>query len=158
MRNRRGLIAGIILFLTLAAVGIAFFLGQPRLTDQQQLYALVAQAQRAVENRNSAGLTRLISRDYADPYGTNRQQLVGMIVQWLRGGEEVLAVPEITGLSVRGDFADLPLRVRLWPGREPSGPGEAYGMTLRLRKEGRHWRVISAEGWAEAQSDVMSGE
>ncbi|MBU0609799.1 MAG: hypothetical protein KKI08_18080 [Armatimonadetes bacterium] len=157
MTRRRVLIVGAALLAGLVALGVAYLLGRPTPTDQQKIYALVAQGQGAVEQRNATGLTRLISRDYFDRTGTTRQQLVGMIVQWMHGGEEVMVVPEISGLDLRGDFADMSLRVRLWRGNEPSGPGEEYAMAVRLRKEGRDWKVISAEGWAEAQSDLMSG-
>ncbi len=158
MRSRRAFITVTVLIVAVGGAGVAYLLGRPVPSDEQKIYALVAQAQRAVENHNSTGLTRLLSRDYMDRSGTTRQQLVGMIVQWMHGGEEVLVVPEITGLSIRDDFADLSLRVRLWMGREPSGPGEEFGMTARLRREGRQWKVISAEGWSEAQSDVLGGD
>ena len=158
MTSRRVLIGGVALLAALVALGVAYLLGRPAPTDQQKIYTVIVQAQKAVENHNATGLTRLLSRDYFDRYGTTRQQLVGMIVQWMHGGEEVLVVPEITGLQIKGPFADMSLRVRLWRGREPSGPGEDYAMAVRLRQEGRAWKIISAEGWAEAQSDFMNGE
>jgi hypothetical protein len=158
MRTRGKLIGGAVLIAVVIALVVAAVLGRPHLTDQQKLYALVAQAQKAVENRNATGLTRLLAQDYADSYGTNRRQLVGMIVQWMRSGEEVLVVPEITDLQIREPFADMSLRVRMWRGREPSGRSEECAMTLRLRQEGRDWRVVSAEGWPAAQSHFMDDD
>lgn len=158
MRSRRALIGTSLLVLPALAAGIAHFLGRPPLSDQQKIYALVVQAQKAVENHSSAGLTRLLSQDYVDSYGTTRQQLVAMIVQWMHGGEEVVVVPEITDLQIREPFADMKVRVRLWEGREPVGPGAEYTLMVRLRHEGRTWKVITAEGWAAAQSDVMNDE
>ncbi len=158
MRSRRALIGVSLLVILALAAGTAHFLGRPPLSDQQKIYALVVQAQKAVENHNSTGLTRLLSRDYVDSYGTTRQQLVAMIVQWMHGGEEVVAVPEITDLQIRESFADMHVQVRLWEGREPVGPGAEYALAVRLRREGRTWKVIAADGWAAAQSDVMNDE
>jgi len=152
------MLLGALIVLALAGAVAVYLLTRPQPSDQQKIVALVAQAQRAVERHNSTGLTQLISRDYYDSSGFDRQQLVGMIVSWMRGGEDVLAVPEIAGMDIRDPFADVQLRVRIWSGRQPSGPGQPYQMKLRLRKEGRTWRVISAEGWGEAQSDIMGGE
>jgi hypothetical protein len=144
--------------LPLVVLAVAYFLGRPEPTDEEKLYGVIKQAQRAVEVRHSSGLTRLLSRDYMDPYGTSRQQLVAMIVQWMRSGDDLEVMPQVTGLEVRDDFADMALRVQIWRGREPSGAVEEYAMKLRLRREGRHWKVLSAEGLTEAQSDLMNSE
>jgi hypothetical protein len=143
----------------LIAAGLAgYFLTRPQPTDEQKIVALIAQGQRAVERRNSTGLTRLISKAYDDPYGYNREQLVGQIVGWMRSGQEMQVVPEIVDLQFNGDFADVKLRVWMAWGQGAAAGGEPFRMTVRLRREGRTWRVISAEGWGEAQSDIMSGE
>lgn len=158
MRSRRvRLIATVAVILVVLVAGV-YIVTHPEPTDEEKIVRLVAQGQRAVENRNSTGLTSLISRDYFDKSGLTRQQIVALIVQWLRGGEEMVVVPQITGLQIREPFADMTLKVRVVPGRDPSGAGLDYDMSVRLRKEGRHWKVISAEGWGAAQSDVLSGE
>ena len=150
------IVAAVLAVIVLALVG-GVWLTRPELTDEQKIHRLVAQAQRAADDHNSTGLTRLISRDYMDRSGITRQQMVAMIVQWMRGGEEMLVVPEITGLQIRPPFADMSLRVRMWHGREPSGPGEQFDMAVRLRQEGRQWKVISADGYSAGQSDMMNG-
>jgi hypothetical protein len=155
--TRRQLAVVVVVMVVIAAGLAGYFLTRPQPTDEEKIVALIAQGQRAVEQRNSTGLTRLLSRDYYDPYGTTREQLVGMIVSWMRGAQDVQAVPEIVDLKLNGDFADVKLRVWLAWGEGPSAGGEPYRMTVRLRREGRAWRVISAEGWGEAQSDIMSG-
>ena len=156
--SKRQLVLAILAVLVIGGGAAVYFLTRPQPTDQQQIIALVAQAQRAVERHNATGLTRLLSHDYFDAYGTNRQQMVGMIVSWMRGGEEVRAVPEITSLQINGDFADVKLRVWLQWGSQQPAAGEPYQMQMRLRREGRAWKVISAEGYGEAQSDAMGGD
>jgi hypothetical protein len=151
-------ITTVIVLVAVAALslGVAYYLGQPQPTDQQRLYRHLAQAQQAANAHNARGLTALLSRDYADRSGTTRQQMVAMIVQWMRGGDDWTVVPEITDLQLHDDFADMRLRVRLWHGREPTGPGEEFAMAVRWRREGRAWKVISAEGYAEGQGEVMN--
>jgi len=156
MRGRRLLIVAAVLVVLIAVLGIGTYLGRPQPTDQQRLYRLLAGAQKAANNHNSTGLTHLLSRDYMDRSGMNRQQLVGMIVQWMRGGEDWYVVPEITDLQLHEDFADMALRVRMWRGREPTGSSEDFAMAVRWRKEGRDWKIISAEGYAAAESGAMN--
>ena len=125
-------------------------------TDEQKLYRLVSEAQKAVEQHNTTGLTRLISDDYQDRSGYTRQQLVPMIASWMRGGEQYEVQPEIKQMTVRGDFADMVLDVRLRYGGAQQYT-EPYRIKVTLQREGRQWKVIAAEGWGEAQGDVMGG-
>lgn len=154
--SRRMVVIGALVVILLAGLVAGYLLTRPQPTDEQKINALVVQAQQAVEKHNTTGLTRLISRDYVDKSGVTRQQLVAMIAQWTRGGEAVTVVPEITGLRINGAFADMQVRAQVWYGPDTSGGGQEYRITARLRKEGRDWKVISAEGWEAAQSDAMS--
>ena len=156
--SRRQLLLTVLALVVIGGGAAGYLLTRPQPTDQQKIIALVAEGQRAVERRNASGLTRLISRNYSDPYGYNREALVGQIVGWMHSAQDAPVVPEIADMQTNGDFADVKLRVWIAAGAEPSAGGEPYRMQLRLRKEGRVWRVISAEGWGEAQSDIMSGE
>lgn len=125
-------------------------------TDEQKLYRLVSEAQKAVAQHNTTGLTRLISDDYQDRSGYTREQLVPMIASWMRGGEQYEVQPEIKQMTVRGEFADMVLDVRLRYGGAQQYT-EPYRIKVTLQREGRQWKVIAAEGWGEAQGDVMGG-
>lgn len=125
-------------------------------TVEQLLYRLVATAARAVEQRNTTGLTRLISDAYQDRSGYTREQLVPMIAGWMRGGTEYEVKPVIRQMVVRGGSADLVLDVRLRYGGAEQAT-EPYRIKVTLQREGRQWKVIAAEGWGEAQEDVMGG-
>lgn len=158
MRGKRAIVGATIIVTIILAIILAPILQRTAASDEERIVRLVAQAQTAVERRNSTGLTRLISRDYADRSGVTRQQLVAYIVQWMRSGEEVTVVPSITSLRINDSFADLLLNVRLWRGPEPTGRSHDYMMTVRLQKEDGQWKAISADGWAQAQSDFMGEE
>lgn len=158
MPRKRLVIGSAVLILLLVATAVVLYLSRPQPSDEEKIVRLVSQAQAAVERRNATGLTRLISKDYADSYGVSRQQLVAYIVQWMRSGEEVTVVPSISGLRIHDSFADLMLDVRVWRGREPSGSSRQYMMPVRLQNEDGQWRVISAEGWMQAQRDFMGEE
>jgi len=158
MRSRI-IIGSAAMLLILGIVRISrYFVQEPPISEEQQLALLVAQAQKAAETRHSRSLTRLISQDYYDPYGTTRQQLVGYIVEWMRSGIDVAIAPIIKSLIVRLPYADMTLEVHVWRLGAEETEGEKYLLKVRWRKEGRYWRVISAEGWAEAQMDGAAGD
>lgn len=141
--------------LVLIALGVGLWQwGRPRPTDEQRLYKLVTSGQEAVENHDPSALTRLLSRDYHDRLGNDKKQLTGMILGWLRGGPPLQVIPQIAGLKVEGKVADMQLKVRYWMG-DTSGPGEEFGMAVRLQKERGEWKVISAEGWQEQQGKLL---
>ncbi|MEN6302922.1 MAG: hypothetical protein ABFD96_09375 [Armatimonadia bacterium] len=154
--SRRARIALMVVGMLLGG-GLYVLLGQRQEpTDEQKLYRLVSEAQKAVAQHNTTGLTRLISDDYQDRSGYTREQLVPMIASWMRGGEQYEVQPEIKQMTVRGDFADMVLDVRLRYGGAQQYT-EPYRIKVTLQREGRPWKVIAAEGWGEAQGDVMGG-
>lgn len=142
--------------LVLAAVGLQRYLSRPRLTSEQQLYLLLVRAQEAAEARNAAGLTRLLSDDYRDADGYDKHHLTGLIVSGLRGGGPFRVVPTVTGLQVRGDAAQMQLRVRYF-GAQGDPAGEDFGLSLQWRREGRQWKVTSAQGYT-AVAGSLAGE
>ena len=67
-------------------------------------------------------------------------------------------MPEVLGTDLKGDTAQMQLKVRYWMGDSSSSPGQEFRMTLSLRKEGSDWKITSAEGWQQEQGTLMGGE
>lgn len=146
-----------LVLLLIIGVLAAVFLIPPEPTDEQKLYQVVLDAQEAVNERNPTGLTRLISRDYQDGSGNTRESLVPRISGWLRAGQLVQVVPEVRSVQIQGDLAQMSLNLRIsWGGDTTAG--ETYPVELKLQREGRQWRIISAGGWQRAESDVMNAD
>jgi hypothetical protein len=155
MTMRRAAIRLVILAL---AVGIAawFFLLRHRPSDEEQIYRLVAEAAQAVEAKSPAGVLKLISENYQDPYGNNKRALAQQVIAGLRTVDRYTVVPEIASLRIEGRTATAQVKARVWFGERSSSPGTDLSITLHLAKEGRHWLATSAEGWAAAEEAYMN--
>lgn len=137
--------------LLLVGGGVLYWLTKPRPTDQEKIYRVVEDARVAVEQKNASGLLDLISKDYRDASGNDRQNLATMSYGGLRGAEQYSVTPEITSLKIEGDVATAQIKARFQiNGAQPGEPIELK-VTAKLRREGSHWRVISASGWEAAQ-------
>lgn len=148
------------LLLVLIVVGLAVLWSarRPQLSDQDQLVQLVAQAQEAAEKRDATALARLVSDSYRDKDNNDKHQITRLIVAWMRSAPAFTVVPSITGTSIQGDTARVQLQVRYWISEQPTGEGDDFPMILSLRKEGQDWKITSAEGWQQEQSNLMGGE
>jgi type II secretory pathway pseudopilin PulG len=161
MKNQPPLAKWILVILVLliaARWGAMWYFGRAQLTDEQQLVRSVARAQEAAQKRDPGGLTKLLSDGYMDKAGNNKQQMTAMIVGWMRGAPPYTVVPEVTKTDITGDTALMQLKVRYWATQPASGPGDEFRMAVAWRKEGRQWKVTSAEGWEAEQGKVMGGE
>lgn len=159
MKNQPPLAKWILVVLVLliaARWGVMWWFGRQAPSDEHQLVQLVAIAQAAAQERNSTGLTRLLSDDYRDKDGNTKQQMTAMIVGWLRGAASYKVVPEVLSTDIQDGTARMQLKVRYWTAEPIAGAGNEFRMALALRKEGRQWKVTSAEGWQAEQGRLMA--
>ncbi|NNF52762.1 MAG: hypothetical protein HKN59_10030 [Gammaproteobacteria bacterium] len=125
-------------------------------TPEQEIRALVREAQIAAEERQVGDLARLISEQYGDERGNNKDELVRMLrLQMIRNQVIYLMVRtgEITLLDdmsakavVRVAMAGGPLETYEDLARLGA---ELYRFDLELVKESGKWRIISAR-WGRA--------
>jgi hypothetical protein len=155
MTMRRAAIP-IIAVAALGGLAVWFFLLRHRPTDEEQIYRLVADAATAVQARSPAGVLKLISENYQDPYGNNKRALAQQVVVGLRAAERYTVVPEIASLQIAGETATAQVKARVWFGDRGSSPGTDLSITLHLAKERGHWLATSAEGWAPAEDAYMN--
>jgi hypothetical protein len=156
--SRRSALTALAVALVLGAL-LRYHFSRPTLTDSEQLYRLVSQAQEAAEARNATGLTRLISDDYRDRQGFDKHQLTGMIVGWMRESQPFTVVAGVVGApKIQGDRAEMQLKVRYSTGDPKGGPGDEFGMRVQLVKQRRGWKIVDAEGWEGEQEHLMGGD
>jgi len=149
----RGFAVGAALALLLASSGCG-----ERVTPESRVRAVIAEAERAAEARDLAGLMELVAPDFQDGRGGDREELK----RYLRG---YLVVHQSVHLLTRVESLEFPYddyaRVRVTVGtlgRESSAAtafdlaADVHDVALELKLEGDDWRVVRAE-WRSARRD-----
>jgi len=127
--------------------------GEPA-TPEARVKAVIAAGEAAAEERDLAGILELVSENYRDDRGGDREELR----QYLRG---YLVMHQSVHLLTRIDAIEFPYRdyarVQLTVGtlgREAAGAielaGDVYDVALELALEGDEWRVTRA-AWEPAR-------
>jgi hypothetical protein len=145
--------SGALTALLLAASGC----GAP-VTPESRVRAVVAEGERAAEARDLGGLMALVSPDFQDGRGGDREELK----RYLRG---YFVMHQSVHLLTRIESVEFPYedyaRVRLTIGalgRESAAAtaldlaADVHDVALELRLEGDEWRVVRAE-WGSARRD-----
>jgi hypothetical protein len=127
-------------------------------TAEARVRALVAEGERAAEARDLAGLMALVSPDFRDGRGGDREELK----RYLRG---YLVMHQSVHLLTRIESVEFPYddfaRVRLTVGtlgRESAAAtafdlaADVHDVALELKLEGDDWRVVRAE-WRSGRRD-----
>jgi len=149
----RVIVTGVALALLLAATGCG-----ERDTPESRVRAIVAEGESAAESRDLARLIALVSPDFQDGRGGDREELK----RYLRG---YFVVHQSVHLLTRIEAVEFPYedyaRVRLTVGalgRESAAAtafdvaADVHDVALELRLEGDDWRVVRAE-WRSARRD-----
>jgi hypothetical protein len=127
-------------------------------TPEARVRAVVAAGESAAESRDLGGLMQLVSPDFHDARGGDREELR----RYLRG---YLVMHQSVHLLTRIESVEFPYedyaRVRLTVGalgRESEAEttfdvaADVHEVALELRLEGDDWRVVRAE-WRSARRD-----
>jgi hypothetical protein len=114
------------------------------------LRALIERAEAAVEARDTGFFRSLISADYADRRGQDRDDVVNMLRAYFLLNQRIEVVNRIEAIELFGDdAASVKLQtaaVGLAEGRSILGiDGDFYRIELELGREGDGWRVIGAD-------------
>lgn len=137
--------------------GVALYLlGRPQPTEEERIRTVVFDAQEAVNNRQAGRLLSFVSEKYEDSLGNNKRSLTRLVVSALRSTEQYAVMVEIRQLDLRDESATVSLDVRLWMGEGLSTRTSEFPLNLSLAREGRHWRIIRAEGYLTAQDTYMN--
>lgn len=130
-----------------------FVLAPQRVPDRQQVLRIIADAQRAVEQKRVSELMRHISEDYEDGHGFNRRMIQRLALSAARSREAINLSVEVPHVEVVGDRATFVAEVSYAMGDQPVGRRDARRLTVtgELRRERGTWRIISADGWQSAE-------
>jgi hypothetical protein len=150
--------------IVLAAGGYAIWrLTRPPQSDQQQIRNLILKAARALEQRRVQTFMKLVADDYND--GTHTKRDIESLARGavLQAGE-IRVVPYLRSLEVQGMTATAVVQAEVTVGRDTPGanlgePAQGrYTVEMVLAKGPHGWQVTSAQGWEEAQAELMNDE
>lgn len=135
-------------------VTAVYFLGlRPApVDDRTQVLRLVADAERAVEQKRPSDLMALISNDYADDQGNDRRAVQRLVIAGTRQQGDLDLSVQVTDITVEGDRATFTAQVEYAVGGPLTGEGTRLTVRGWLQREGRRWKVIKAEGWQGAEN------
>jgi ketosteroid isomerase-like protein len=139
----------------LAALGVGAYLVWPQPPPQEQVLNTILDAADAVERKDVGGCLKHVSEDYQDSYGNTKRDLMRRAVGGLREvGDLNVSIyqPEV---QVQGDQATARFRAVLRQMQRGATVQElTLSITATFRREGRHWRVVHAEGWQPAEEEL----
>jgi hypothetical protein len=125
-------------------------------TPDARVRALVAEAERAAEARDVRGVMALVSPQFRDSQGADREELARLVRGWFVVHQAVHLVTRIESIEFPyDDYARVGLTVGAL-GREAAGTGgldlaaDVHDVVLELRLEDDAWRVVRAR-WSPAR-------
>ena len=122
----------------------------PSGTPEDELRALVDEAEALAESRDAGALRQLVADDYRDASGRDAPEVRNLLHAWLVAHPSVNLLTRIDSLELEGtELARLQVTVGML-GREATQDSDwdlaadVERLDLRLAREGGKWRVISA--------------
>lgn len=121
-------------------------------TPEDEVRALVDEAEAAAEERDASALRGFVADDYADRSGRAAGDVRAILHGWLVAHPSVHLVTRMDSIEIDGaGLARAKVTVGML-GREAGDSrelaGDVYRFDLRLAREDGEWRVIRAE-WQE---------
>lgn len=118
-------------------------------TPEDEIRALVDEAETAAEERDASALRGLVADDYSDRGGRAAGDLRAILHGWLVAHPSVQLITRIDSIEIDGrELARARVTVGML-GREAGDSwelaGDVYRLDLRLAREDGEWRVIRAE-------------
>ena len=163
--QRRGIAAlAAILALAAGALGVktAVDAQRPQGTDEEQIARILVEGERAVEQRDAAGVNRFISENYRDNLGFSDTSVKFQIKDYLRSKRAIEITIPSSSVEIRVDPPSRTATARFRVSARmdaPGGGGSAatdLDMGLTLARErvyyywifpGEEWKVTSADGY-----------
>jgi hypothetical protein len=115
-----------------------------------ELRALIESAEAAAEERDTNYFRGLISVNYVDARGRDRQQLIDFIRGYLFLNARIEVMNRVREVTVYGDdAAKIALQSALIGRRDgrsiPGTDGSLYDIELELARESGDWKIIGAQ-------------
>jgi hypothetical protein len=123
---------------------------------EQALRAWVAEGQRLVEAQDRSGLLELVSDDYADSRGNDRNAISNMFRLYFLRANGIKLLISIEEVRVFGDSAaELDLKIGMASTHDGvlGFSADAYNFELELIRDGSDWLLISGR-WGEVGGDM----
>ena len=130
--------------------------GAPQGTPEEAVRAWVDEGVARAKEKDRRGLMRMISPDYADARGNNRDAIEDLFrLYFLRAGDIAL-LTRIESLEIYGDTAAELLMTVGMAGRSDGVLGfsaDAYRFEMELERDGDDWILIGAR-WGELGEEL----
>ncbi|MDI6827562.1 MAG: hypothetical protein QME62_03650 [Armatimonadota bacterium] len=151
---RKSLLAILILICASALTIIYLRLSSaPRLSDDEQIQALLAEGEIAIENKNIRQAMSLVSADYKDSAGFTYQTLRLEAMQAFRNADGFDVILEHPRMQINRDFASVEIDVTITAitnGQRHNVFSSPINLSLRREKQTRYlffhmpkWRITS---------------
>lgn len=132
--------------------------GAPPATPEQEVRAALAALEAAAEAGDAGAFTELVSADYQDPYGHDREKLRAFVAFQLmrsgRGRELIVRVRDVRIEPSDPARAAVTLAVGLAGAGARLG-AEVYAVDMDLAREADAWRVSWAQWHATPATDLL---
>jgi hypothetical protein len=139
-----------------AMVGFALYgrnAAKPKGTPSGQIRAALGDALEAFNDGNLAGAMSVVSHDYKDSTGNNRDRLYLLGRRALNGEERGSVILQRLSPAIEGDTATVPVTVRVdWPLMMPR---DADLVLTMKREPARVWLLFPSTRWKVTGADGM---
>jgi hypothetical protein len=132
--------------------------GAPAPTPEQEVRAALAALEAAAQAGDAGAFADLVSADYQDPYGHDREKLRAFVAFHVmlrsRGREVIVRVRDVRIETGDPGRAAVTLAVGLAGAGSRLG-AEVYAVDVDLAREGDAWRVAWAQWHAAPATDLL---
>ena len=122
----------------------------PSSAPEEQIRALVDEAEAVAEERDASALRDLVADDYADASGRDAADVRNLLHGWLIAHPSVNLLTRIDSIELEGtELARVQVTIGML-GREAKAESDwdlaadIERLTIRLARDGSDWRVIAA--------------
>lgn len=156
-RRARAIIIALVVIVVASGAAVWLLVLRPEpLSDRQQVLRLVADVERAIEQKDAAGLLRHVAAEYGDSRGFNRRTVRQLVLAGLRDERTMDLTVEVDRVQVQGDTARFVADVSYsLDGTVSAGGAGHLTVEGHLRREHGRWKVVRAEGWQDAGGAYM---
>ena len=157
MRRSSWVVLSLIVLLT-AGLVYARMASRPTLSDEEQIQAVIAKGQSAVERKDLKDAISCISRHYSDSSGLKYDTLRLQVARAFQERGEYDVTLENASVAIKGDTATVQVDVTLDLLSQGKRRREYSGrMDLLLSKEAsKHWLVVPVESWKVTEIGGLS--
>jgi hypothetical protein len=130
--------------------------GDPPTAPEEALRAWVAEGQRLAETKDRSGLMDMISKEYTDARGNDRDAIEQLFRLYFLRANNIVLLTSIEAVRVFDDSAgEVDLKVGMAATHDGvlGFSGDVYNFELELVRDGDDWLLIAGR-WGEAGEDI----